>query len=174
MKIKQARYYLNNDGEQELRLLLSGNCEEECRQVEQKLDDGKEVNISFHSGKRSLDENSYYWLLVGKIAKAISASLNEVHNTMLRRYGVPMDVGGLVYAFIPDTDEGERSTLMSETYHLKPTSNVREGKNGTDYRAYIIMKGSSQLDTTEFARLIDGTISECEQMGIDARKPWER
>lgn len=174
MKVKQAKYALHEDGEQELKLLLSGNCEEECRELERKLDEGKDINVTFRNGDRSLDQNALYWELVGRIAKAINSSLNEVHNTMLRRYSVPMEVGGSVtYAFLPDTEEAERSALMSETFHVKPTSNVKKGKGDLDYRAYLIMKGSSQLDTAEFSRLIDGVKSECQDMGIDVRKPWE-
>ena len=50
---------------------------------------------------------------------------------------------------------------------------IVQGRNGM-FRAYMVMKGSSELDTEEFSRLLDGVIDECKQMGVDYRKPWER
>ena len=174
MRVLNLRYDIEEDGTQLLQIVLDGNCEEECRKAETIVDHNGELQVYFSKGKRSLESNSLYWTLVTKIAHSLGTSLNEVHNTLLRRYGVPMLMeDSMVYAFIPDTEEAERSTLMSETYHLKPTSNVKPGKGDTDYRAYVIMKGSSQMTTEEMSALIDGAISECKEMGIEYRKPWE-
>ena len=176
MNIKQARYQIDSDGEQILTLLLTGDCERECRQLEADLDSGRQMKVSFsqETTKRTLDENSYYWLLTGRIAKAIGSSLSEVHNLNLRRYGVPFTVDGkVVYAYLEDAPETEKSALQNEFVHMRPTSSVREGNKGKMFRAYMIMKGSSEMSVSEFAALIDGVISECKEMGLEYRKPWE-
>lgn len=176
MRVKQIRYTVDADGEQILSILLSGNCETECRQAEALIDSGKQLSVFFSqdTAKRSLDENAYYWVLVGRIAKAIGSSLTEVHNLNLRRYGVPFLVDGkTVYAYLEDAPDTEKSVLQNETVHMKPTSSVKEGNRGKMYRAYMIMKGSHDMDTSEFAALIDGVISECKEMGIPWKKPWE-
>ena len=46
------------------------------------------VKIGKFKKKRSLDANSYYWLLLTKLAKSIEVSNSYCHNLMLRRYGV--------------------------------------------------------------------------------------
>ena len=175
MKVKQVRYQIDKDGEQVLTVLLSGNCEKECREIESDVDSGKDVSLFFSAdSKRTLDENAYYYLLTGRIAKAIGSSLSEVHNLNLRRYGVPFTVDGkIVYAYLLDAPDTEKSVLQNETVHMKPTSSVREGKNGQMYRAYMIMKGSHDMNVTEMSALIDGVISECKEMGLPYRKPWE-
>lgn len=176
MRVKQIRYTVNADGEQILSILLSGNCEEECRRLEADIDSGKQMQVFFSQDttKRSLDENAYYWVLVGRIAKAIGSSMTEVHNLNLRRYGVPFLVDGkTVYAYLEDTPEVEKSVLQNETVHMKPTSSVKEGNGGRMYRAYMILKGSHDMDTTEMSVLIDGAISECREMGLPYQKPWE-
>lgn len=175
MRVKGARYSVEKDGEQILTLLLSGNCEEECRQLEADIDSGKQVKAFFsQDAKRTLDENAYYWVLVGRIAKTIGSSLSEVHNTNLRRYGTPQLFDGKVaYAYLEDSPEVEKSVLQNETVHMKPTSSVREGKNGKMFRAYMILKGSHEMSVSEMSALIDGCISECKEMGLPYRKPWE-
>lgn len=175
MKVKQVRYQIDKDGEQILTILLKGNCEKECRDIEAAVDSGKDVSISFSTdSKRSLESNAYYWTLVGRIAKAIGSSISEVHNMNLRRYGSPFNVDNqLVFAYLQDSPEVEKSVLQNETVHLKPTSSVKEGNKGKMYRAYMVMKGSHEMTVSEMNTLIEGTVSECKEMGLPYRKPWE-
>lgn len=133
-----------------------------------------DLTVERFAKKRTLTANAYYWVLNGKLAKAIGVSKSRMHNILLRRYGVPEVVNeDLVYAMIPDTEDAENQILESETYHLKPTSNIKEGKDGIDRRGYILLKGSSQMDTNEMAALIDGTVDECHQVGIETMTPRE-
>lgn len=112
--------------------------------------------------RRSLDANSYYWCLLTKLAKKVNTSNSEMHNQLLSDYGYPEMVGGmLVRTPIPDTDEAEKMVARSETYHLKPTTQIVVGKDGITYRTYIMMRGSSSYNTEEMSRLIEGLIYEC-------------
>ena len=142
----------------------------------QKYKDGVRVAIKVtkHNEKRSLDANAYYWQLIGKLADALKISNNYCHNVMLRRYGVLEEFDGKpVYWVLPDTDEAEKKADESETYHIKPTSNVRLGYDGQMYRTYMLLKGSSQYDTAEMSRLISGLVDECKQCGIETMTPAE-
>ena len=78
-----------------------------------------------------------------------------------------------MYVVIPDTEEASREADEAEKYHIKPTSEVREGKDGLMYRTYIMLKGSHEYNTTEFSRLIEGIIDECKQVGIETATPEE-
>ena len=80
------------------------------------------VKISKTQRKRSLDANAYYWLLLGKLSKAINVSSSYCHNLMLRRYGVLEEFDGkVVYLVIPDTEEAAKVADEAETYHIKPS-----------------------------------------------------
>ena len=132
------------------------------------------IKVTKHREKRSLDANAYYWQLIGKLAKAQNISNNYCHNVMLRRYGVLEEIDGKpMFLVIPDTDEAEKKADEAETYHIKPTSNVREGNDGKMYRTYMLLKGSSQMDTAEFSRLVSGLVDECRQCGIETLTPAE-
>lgn len=132
------------------------------------------VRITKHRHKRSLDANSYYWVLVTKIAEVLKASKPFVHNMLLRKYGqIEMFDSRGVYIVIPDTEESTKKADEAEFYHLKPTSQVKLGKDGIMYRTYMMLRGSSDYDTKEMSELIDGTVSEAKQMGIETFPPHE-
>jgi hypothetical protein len=131
-----------------------------------------DIEIKKHRNRRSLDANSYYWVLITKAAKKLRISNNRAHNIMLRRYGAPEVIDDkLVYLVLPDVDEAEEKALESETYHIRPTSQVRAGNDGKLYRTYIMLKGSSAYDTAEMSRLINGIVDECKMMGIETMPP---
>lgn len=130
-------------------------------------EDDLAVTLTKWREQRSLTANAYYWVLVGKISEITGHSNAAVHNLLLRRYGVPETIDGeLITTFIPDTDEAAEDILQKEIYHLKQTSYTKQGKNGT-FRAYVLMKGSSDFDTKEMATLIDGTVQEAKDLGIE-------
>lgn len=131
-------------------------------------------DVKKHTAKRSLSANGYYWTLIGKMADALRMPKPEVHNRMLRAYGQVQGIAGrLVTVTIPDTEEAEKQTLMAESYHVKPTSQVKLGTKGQMFRTYVMLKGSHELNTQEFSVLLDGTVSEAKQIGIETLTPIE-
>lgn len=120
----------------------------------------KVFEIKEHKQKRSLNANAYAWTLIGKIADAVRSSKDEVYLSMLKRYGQSemvsvissIDVHGYFKYYEP-----------CGTSHL-------QGKDFTHYRIY---KGSSEYDTREMAVLIDGIVSEAENLGIETLPPSE-
>lgn len=127
------------------------------------------VEIKRFRKKRSLDANSYYWVLVGEIAKAVGSTDAEIHNWLLMDYGEPerSSDGAPRCVLMPDGDY----TREIEK-HVRPTDLV-ERRDGVLYRWYIEMKGSRYYDTREMARLIDGTVYEAKALGIETMTPAE-
>ncbi|MCI5792822.1 MAG: hypothetical protein MR011_06120 [Lachnospiraceae bacterium] len=113
--------------------------------------------------KRSLDANSMYWKLLGELAKALKISNAYCHNIMLRRYGVIIPD---MWVYVPDTDEKANEIDEQTTYHLLPTSSF-----SGELRIYYMLKGSSQMDSCEFSRVLEGLIEECNQCGIATINP---
>ena len=137
-------------------------------------EDKVNIKVTKHSEKRSLDANAYYWQLLTKLAAVLRISNSYAHNTMLRRYGVVEQIDGKpVFLVLPDTEEAEKKVDEAETYHIKPTSNVREGNDGQMYRTYMLLKGSHEYTTAEMSRLISGLVDECKQCGIETMTPAE-
>ena len=123
-----------------------------------------------HSGKRSLNANSYFHALVGKMAAVLQTSLTEVKNRMIREYGA--------YEFVDDQIPTfqikavyEDQMLRNESIHVKPIG--RDYRDGCEWVRFAMMRGSHTYSTQEMARLIDGTVSEAKELGIETLPPHE-
>lgn len=105
--------------------------------------------------KRSTTQNAYYWVMVNMLARAVGSSDEEVHEQMLRDYGV------CEFTWVrEDVPAWELYDHYDETWR---TVTMEEGT----YREIKSYKGSSKMDSGEFSRLIDGIRWECEQLGLD-------
>ena len=121
-----------------------------------------EVEIKIAKRKRSLDANAYFHVLVGKIADKLRISKAKCKNILLARYGQEEMCDGerTVISVLSDIDMENR-----EDIHCKP---VGYGEaNGKQFTHYVIMRPSHELDSKEFAILLDGTVEEAKQMGIE-------
>jgi len=132
------------------------------------------ITVKKFRTKRSLDANAYYWQLLTKLADRLKISNPCMHNILLRRYGQLEEIGGkIAYVIIPDSEDSENKALEAETFHIKPTTEINTGVDGTTYRTYKMLRGSSTYDTKEMSRLIEGLVAECREQGIDTLPPEE-
>lgn len=131
-------------------------------------------DLSAHKAKRSLSQNSYYWALLGQVAQKTRIPSAVIHNQNLRDLGLVLRVNDeVVPIYLPDTDEAEKTALEAETYHIKPTSQVKEGKDGKLFRCYVMLRGSSSFNTEEMTALLDLMIQEAKAQGIETMTPSE-
>lgn len=130
-----------------------------------------------HKERRSLSQNAYYWQLAGKVAKKTArfgANVNQIHNRNLRDLGIRQYINDQpVCVYIPDTDVAEREVMNAETYHLKPTSQTREGKDGKMFRCYVMLRGSHTFNTSEMSALVDLMVQEAKEVGVEVLTPAE-
>ena len=150
------------------KFLLTFEMEQDIgSQIEEIKDQLLTVTAKKFRRKRSLDANAYYWQLITKLAGRLKVSKPYLHNLMLRRYGQTEIVDGkMIYLVLPDSDDGSRRADEAETYHIKPTSEVKQGTDGMMYRTYLMLRGSSTYNTKEMSELIDGLVSECREQGL--------
>ena len=149
----------------------------QARQIADSCKEGKTytVEIKEYRKKRSLDANGLYWKILTEFSRVMGMSNARAHNLMLRRYGqLERYEDKMVYVVLPDTEDAERRADEAESYHLKPTSQVKTGKDGQSYRTYMLIRGSSTYNTQEFSRLLEGLLDECRCIGIEALTEQER
>ena len=135
------------------------------------------ISVRKYRKKRSLSANAYYWILIEQISDALGMPKPMCHNVMLRRYGVLKRLDGeTLMIFVPDTEEAEKTALLDEFYHFKPTGMTKLAEDDRVFRAYLVLKGSHEMDTKEMAALIEGAISEAKELGIETlpREEYER
>lgn len=149
-------------GENFILTIMAGSCEFESE---------TDVEVKKVTKHRSLSANSYFHVLVGKIADRMTAtgtpvSKAHVKNMLLARYGQRMldiDNKPLTFRVKAKTDLTEREDIH--------TALVGGDDN---YDIYEVVRGSSTYNSAEFSILIKGTILEARQLGgIETLTPNE-
>lgn len=126
------------------------------------------VEIKEYREKRSLTANSYYWVVLEKIAKSINSTKDLVHEQMLQDYGTLLtDADGNVEDF--------SSRFFIDPIKTKIHCKYRGSSelNGETWYHYYFIKGSSSYDSKEFSALLNGAIYEANEMGLDVMTPAE-
>ena len=133
---------------------------------------GEEYDLSIkkHNARRSLNANNYHWMLCEQMAKALKASKYEVHNQLMIDYGTDWlyKDNKRTYVMMKDDD----AYLSMETTHYRPTD-ATEDRKGTMYRWFVLLLPSHLMDTAQMSALIDGTVNEAKELGIETRTPEE-
>lgn len=111
--------------------------------------------------KRSLTANSYYQVLLDELNKILKTDREELHEHLLRRYGVTKTENGSAVLFTLRADINPHQ--VCKYVDIIKASEL----NGKKYIHYRVLKGSSEMDSSEFANLLDGLISECKELGIE-------
>ena len=129
-----------------------------------------DISIEKHRRRRSLDANAYFHVLVGKIADKLRISKPRCKNILIGRYGQIEYLDDGVPAVIK-TNVDVDQMLEQETLHVVPCGVDRQG--GKDINYFRIYRGSHTYDTREMSILIDGTMQEAKELGIETMTPSE-
>ena len=163
IKIESVQLFRGVKGGLQLSLMLTEQQAEKIQNAVEKaserLKNGKDVGITIDGlkKKRSLDANAYFHVLCDKIAAVLKITLDEVKDEMVESYGTPL------YQVIIPSDADIRKFWRYSKY-------IGE-VDGQD--SYLLFKATHTLDSGEMARLIDGTIKEAKQLGIETATPEE-
>lgn len=124
------------------------------------LDNSKEYEIKEYKHKRSLNANAYYWLLINKIAGALNQSKEFIHLSMLKQYGVTYVMSVPAYTPIES---------LVKYYDLDGIRKLGDNL----FKIYKVYLPSSEMNTKEMSKLIDGVVDEAQSMGIETMTPDE-
>lgn len=117
-------------------------------------EDDKFFEIKEYHEKRSLNANSYFYVLQNKLAQALKTGNDELHEQLIKRYA------DVTLITIPET---ENIKGIIKYYDIYNTGTIK-GIPVIIYKAY---KPSHEMTSKEFSRLLDGLISECKEVGIE-------
>lgn len=125
-----------------------------------------DIEVKAKRARRSLDANSYMWVLADKIAAKIGITKEEVYREQIRNVGVFYDIAV----------QSENSKEFVENFEHNGTGWIAEIQAGCKLpgcdkiRCY---RGSSTYDSAQMARLIDALIYEAKELGIETLPPDE-
>lgn len=120
--------------------------------------ENKELRITLArwKNKRSLNANALLWLCIEVIASAIRADKWEVYLQLLRKYGK------FTYICVKP---GAVEAVKKQWRECEELGHINI--NGDDAVQMLCYFGSSTYDTEEFSVLLDGTISEMKEIGVE-------
>lgn len=110
--------------------------------------------------KRSLDANAMLWACLGQIAAVLNADKWEVYLQMLKRYGK------FTYIVVKESAVEAMKRQWRECEVIGDV--VVNGQKGVQMLCYF---GSSTYNTKEFSTLLNGVISEMQEMGLQPPLP---
>ena len=127
---------------------------------------GKDLDVvaKIHREKRSLNANAYFHVLSGKIAEKAGTSLNHEKNRLIREYGQYEVIDGMIPT-LTAKEKYEDKMLDMEGVHLKVVE-----RPGIVVKM-AVMRGSHTYNTAEMSRLIDATVEEAKEWGIETMTP---
>lgn len=138
---------------------MLGNAEEVIRFLFEQ-DREKIWEIKEYKSKRSLNQNAYFYKLIGEIADNLRVSKAEIHLKLLKDYG-----------------QSEVISVLSEidiSGYFRYYEEIGKGTvNGKEFTHYRVYKGSSEMNTKEMSILLDGTVKEAQDLGIPTLSPAE-
>lgn len=130
----------------------------------------KEISaeIRVYRRPRSMDANAYFHLLVNRIAATLGSSDEDVKKQLVVKYGtLETDDDGIAYgAMLPASADIDRFYPYARCYKT-------EERNGKSYKCYLFYKRTRDMDSREMSHLIDGTVSEAKELGIETLPPDE-
>ena len=135
---------------------------------ELKTADKLTVKIAKYKNKRSLDANAYFHLLVNKIAAKMNLSDDEVKRNLVKSYGTLArdENGDLIGAMLPAGVDVDRFYPYTRNYKT-------EYRDGKEFHCYLFYERTRDLDTAQMSRLIEGTVQEAKNLGIEVKSQEE-
>ena len=123
-----------------------------------------DCEIKRHREKRSLNANDYFHVLVHKLAEYMKMGNDEMKIKLNLEYGTPekLDETTLFAVQVP-----KGANISKVCKYAKWYKEIID--NGIVKDCYIIYKETHTLDTKEMARLIQGTVQECQNVGIETK-----
>lgn len=132
------------------------------------LEQGKkfECIIQTHRQKRTLDQNSYAWLLIDKLAEAMKTTKIELYKELVKKVGV-FEIVCIRENAVDKFVQGWSKNGIGWVAESLGDSKIPKCKN------IMLYYGTSTYDTKEMARFLDEIIYECKEAGIETITPEE-
>jgi hypothetical protein len=127
-----------------------------------------DIEIRKHRNIRSKNANSYFHVLVNKIAAETGESDEEVKVRLITSYGTLARTSDGKYMMFVLPREAD----ATEYYKYAEIYDQRE-VNGVMCNMWKVYKDSHKMDTKEMARVIDGAVREAKELGIETETPEE-
>lgn len=125
-----------------------------------------DIEIKKHRNIRSKNANSYFHVLINKIAAETGESDAEVKTRLITSYGtLARHKDGTYIMFLLPKD------VDATDYYRYAVLYDQRTVNGKVCGMWKVYKDSHMMDTKEMSRVIDGAVTEARELGIETDTP---
>lgn len=127
------------------------------------MKDGKvyEADLKEHRRRRSLDANSFCWVMLGKLANKLGLSKEEVYREFIK------DVGDN-YEILPIRNDAVDKWIANwQSKGVGWCCDILGESKLEGYTNVITYYGSSTYDSKQMSKLINLIVDECKLQGIE-------
>ena len=124
------------------------------------------LEIKEKKKKRSLDSNSYAWLLLDKLAEKTGIPKTDIYRSYIR------EIGGNSAILCIQNKALEDFCRLWEVGHIGRFTETMPSKL-PDCTNVIVYYGSSDYDQPTMCRLVEMIVQECREQGIETLTPAE-
>ena len=136
--------------------LISFEVEDAPEVFDKTKDKPLNIDIKQFRDGRSKDANALLWACIGEIAVALRTDKWSVYLLMLKRYGQ------YTYICVPPQAV---DMVKRQWREVEEIGDIKI--NGRDAIQLLCYYGSSTYDTKQFSALLDGVISEMQEIGLE-------
>lgn len=145
---------------------------EDPQGLEELKDTDLKIKIVRKKDVRSLNSNDYFHVLNRKLAQKLRKSEAYMKNELLARYGQKEFLDemeehpAIITTQIPPEDMMKKEYLHTSCFDIRV-------KGEATWYSYYCLRPSHTYDSGEMSRLIQGTIEDCKEQGIETATPDE-
>lgn len=125
------------------------------------------IKVNKVTRPRSLDANAYFHVLCDKLRLKLNISMAHMKNILITSYG-QIEYISEGQALIYKTNAPIEYIQELEEAHMKF---MKQGEDGAYW--YKVYRGSHTYDSHEMHLLLEGTIAEAKEQGIETKTPDE-
>ena len=125
------------------------------------------IKVTKVTNPRSLDANAYFHVLCDKLRQKLGLSMAHMKNILITSYG-QIEYISEGQALIYKTNAPVEYIQELEEAHMKF---MKVGDDGAYW--YKVYRGSHTYDSQEMHILLEGTIAEAKEQGIETKTPDE-
>lgn len=140
---------------------------EEINGIEDLNEKDLKIKVTKATNPRSLDANAYFHVLCDKLRQKLGISMAHMKNILITSYG-QIEFIEEGQALIYKTNAPIEYVQELEEAHMKF---MKVGDDGAYW--YKVYRGSHTYDSHEMHLLLDGTIVEAKEQGIETKTPDE-
>ena len=139
------------------------SVKEAMRLVDQAHGKAYDLTVKIYRKARTIPANAYFHKLCNDLAAVLGVDDDEMKTHLVLKYGAVAERDG-----VPVTITLPHAADVQEFYRY---AKWIESDEYTD--TYLLYKQTHTLDRAEFSRLIDGTVEDCKELGIETIPPDE-